>query len=108
MSHIQHFNLNFQLVPPPQNPTQIMMGISPNHLFYFGFNLAMEISTATLFRQGTHPQPLKSIAVMAHFDTGASITCIDDALANHLQLTPTGSMTQQTAAGPPGFRKDVA
>lgn len=100
MSHLHHFNLNFQLMPPPQAQTQVMMAVNPIGLMQLGFNLAMEVSTSTLFRQGNQPQPLKSIVVMAHFDTGASITCIDDSLAKHLQLIPVGSMTQHTAAGP--------
>jgi hypothetical protein len=37
---------------------------------------------------------------MAHLDTGASVTSIDRALAQYLNLMPTGQSIIRTAAGP--------
>ncbi len=62
--------------------------------------MLVEISTATAFVQQQAAQAQrKTIAVMAHFDTGASLTTIDQNLAAHLNLVSTGSSSISTANG---------
>jgi hypothetical protein len=105
----QH-NFNITINPPlPQN-AQIAVNVSPLYLLNTGFNIPIEISTASIFRRPPNPAPLASIIVMAHFDTGASITSIDINLAKHLKLAATGQSTSHTAAGPqlmPNFAVDI-
>ena len=75
-------------------------------------NLMVEISTASAFRQpGPDPQPLKSMSVMAHLDTGASRTSINQQLAIDLGLIQTGVGQSMTAAGQhtsPNYAIDLA
>lgn len=56
--------------------------------------MPVEITTATAFRQGTKPVPLRTIVIMAHLDTGATRSSIDEGLAQQLQLIPTLSKYQ--------------
>jgi hypothetical protein len=63
-----------------------------------GMNIPVEISTATVHRKPE--SKVCSMLAMAHFDTGASKTSIDIALARHLELLPIGTSTSKTASGP--------
>jgi len=100
MAHYTQHSFNLNVNPPLPKGTQVAVGTSAVSLQRFGFNMPIEISTASAFRQGANPAQLKTITVMAHFDTGASRTSIDDGLAQHLGLIPTGVGTIRTAAGP--------
>jgi|SRR5271157_3243839 len=99
MSLYHHHNFGININPPPAPGAQINIGLSPAQLQLLGFNIPVEISTATAYRQPPNPLPLSSILVMAHFDTGASITFIDISLAQHLQLIAMGLQTNFTADG---------
>ena len=99
MAILQHFNFGVNINPPPPTGSQINVNVSPLMLQLFGFNIPVEILTATADRQPPSPLPLNSIIVMAHVDTGASITSIDISLAEHLNLEATGELTNITAGG---------
>jgi hypothetical protein len=104
-----HFSFNIN--PPPAVDTQVAISISPDSLRLEGMNMPIEISTASIFRQGPNPMPFSSIVVMGHLDTGASRTSIDINLATHLHLAPMGQSTNITASGPslmPDFSIDLS
>jgi hypothetical protein len=97
--------------PPPPKDTHVTVDFSPLPLLQSGFNLPVEISTASLFRNPPLNMPFYSIVVMAHFDTGASSTSIDIDLAKHLNLLVTGQSKNRTASGPqimPNFAIDIS
>jgi hypothetical protein len=107
----QHHNFGFTINPPPPPGTKVTLNISPTPLFLSGLNIPVELSTASAFRTIPSPPPLSSIVVMAHFDTGASITSIDIDLAKHLNLIPQGKSWSTTASGPllaPVFAVDLS
>lgn len=99
MAHYNHFNLGFNITPTPASGTTV--GIQQSHvmLAQVGFNLMVEISTASAFLNVGNPIPRKTIAVMAHLDTGASLTSIDHSVAQHLGLITIGQQRIGTASG---------
>lgn len=99
MAHLHQSELNVQVSPSLPPGTRINVSFSNLSLLLRGCNLPVEISTATADRQPPNPISLRNILVMAHLDTGASITSIDIGLANYLNLVPTGEAFNQTAAG---------
>lgn len=106
--YFSHFPILSGKGPPPPG-YQVSYSFKP--LMLLGLNLPVEISTASLYRGPPANMPLSSIVVMAHFDTGASITSIDINLAIHLNLVSTGQSTNHTASGPqemPNFAIDLS
>ena len=101
MSLVFKHNIGFNITPEPHPNTKIGVLFSPLPLLRFGFNLLVTISTASLSSKSSNfdKSLLSSINVMAHLDTGASITSIDIELAKHLKLIPTGTSSSHTAAG---------
>jgi hypothetical protein len=100
-----------KITPPPPDGTHVVADFSPGNLQQFGFNLPVEISTASIFRKPPLNIPLSSIVVIAHFDTGASVTSIDIELAKHLNFLVTGQSESRTASGPqimPNFAVDIS
>lgn len=95
-----HFQIHLPGTPIPQG-TQIAVSNSPKELFDKGFNILVELSTSSAFSKIPNMNR-KSITVIAHFDTGASITAIDKQLALHLGLIPIGFSTVNTASGVSG------
>lgn len=80
------------------NGVQVFTNNSGKELFDKGFNIIVELSTSTVFsKQPNYPR--KSMMVVAHFDTGASITAIDKKLANYLALNSIGVGSVNTASG---------
>lgn len=82
-------------------PEDARINLSFSHipLMQAGFNMLVSISGPKVEAAGK-PQDVKSVVVMAHFDTGASRTSIDTKLASHLGLVPVGAGIVHTAAGP--------
>ncbi|MCL2441083.1 MAG: retropepsin-like domain-containing protein [Treponema sp.] len=111
MANFHHHNIGFQITPTPPKGTQLGLNLSPIPLFQNGFNIPVEISTASAFRKPPINLPLSSIVVMAHFDTGASITSIDINLAKYLKLQSVGQSESYTASGSqimPNFAVDIS
>jgi hypothetical protein len=92
-------NVGFSFAPPLPVGTKVALDVSPASLYRLGFNIPVEILTASLYRKPPVDMPLSSITVMAHFDTGASITSIDISLAKYLNLISTGTTEIRTASG---------
>lgn len=86
----------FRLNPPTPGVT---VHVDPQTLLALGLNMPVEISTATAFLGGPTPPQRQTIQVMAHLDTGCSVTSIDMGLARHLQLAQIGMGTNTTASG---------
>jgi len=106
--HYQPFEL--KITPQPEPDTHVGMRFTPLALMRLGFNLYVEVSTASVFRKPPMSLPLSTITVLAHFDTGASVTSIDIGLAQYLSLIATGQSTSNTASGPqemPNFAIDI-
>jgi hypothetical protein len=99
MALINIQNFGIKINPPPPAGTQVAVQFTPIPLMRTGLNFPVEIATASAYRQQPNPLTLNSIVVMAHLDTGASITSIDLDLASHLNLFVTGQTTNNTAAG---------
>lgn len=103
----------FDLKVNPQPPADMRFAVefSPFSLLQSGFNIVVEISTASIFKSPPLNMPLSSIVVMAHFDTGASSTSIDIELAKHLNLLSVGQSENRTASGKqvmPNFAIDIS
>ena len=99
------------ITPQPAEGTLVSAVLSPARLMLLGFNLPVEISTASIFRKPPAKAPFPSITVIAHFDTGASVTSVDIELAKYLNLTATGQSESNTASGKqvmPNFAVDIA
>jgi len=110
MGSFNHFSIQWVLTPPPPPDMKIAFKMDSMPLTMLGLNMIVEIFTASVLRKQPNPIPLSTITVMAHFDTGASITSIDINLAKHLNLTPIGESTSNTAKGPqktPNFCIDL-
>jgi hypothetical protein len=110
MAIFNQFAGEIKITPPPEDGTQVGLNFSPRDLQLFGFNLPVEISTASIFRKPPLNMPISSIMVTAHFDTGASVTSIDIELAKHLKLFAMGQSENRTASGPqvmPNFAVDI-
>ena len=99
MSIFTYQNVGFNITPQPPIGTQVAVNLSPLALQYFGLNIPVELSTASHYRGPPLNMPLHSIVVMAHFDTGASLTSIDINLAKYLNLIATGNSQVRTASG---------
>jgi len=89
--------LNFN--PDIPSGTKVSLNPTPMPLMHHGFNLPVEISTASVYRKEPNPEPLATITIIAHFDTGASKTSIDVNLASHLKIIPVGMTPIATAGG---------
>ena len=86
---------------PPINPdTNVTLSFGAKGLMKAGFNIPVVITDVPLDKGGTS---YTSKLVLAHLDTGASLTTIDEKLAKELGLIPIGTSLIHTAAGP----KDV-
>ena len=112
MSHLFQFSYDVHVNPQPTTPIQIGISASPSALVISGFNMMIEVATASAFvKQSLNQMPRKAIPVMAHFDTGASLTTIDEQLAAHLGLVSIGTTKISTANGiahTPNYAVDVS
>jgi len=63
-----------------------------------GLNLLVELSTPSAF-MSLAGQQRKTMTVMAHFDTGCTISTIDSRIAAHLGLIQIGISQSHTAGG---------
>jgi len=99
LGSIRFQNIGYQIVPPAPKGTTVNFNFSPFPLVLGGFNIPVLVSTALLYQTPNDPQSVKSAQIIAHFDTGATITSIDTELAKQLDLVPIGESPSHTAAG---------
>lgn len=97
MSHIS------QLVPSSVQSHPLQKGISfrhgPDLLFYNGFSLKIEVSTAGAVIKKQVGHSARTLTTRGLLDTGATRTAIDMRLAKKLNLIPIGYNKIHTAAG---------
>jgi len=94
---LHSFGINIE--PPLQKDTKFSLDVSHIPLLHNGLNMNVIVSTASIFGLHNIPHSIISAQVLAHFDTGASITSIDIELAKQLNLVPIGQSPSNTAAG---------
>jgi len=99
MTVFNHTPYIYRINPPPPKGTHFAVEVSPDLLRQSGFNMPVEISTASIFRMPPLNMAYTAIVVMAHFDTGASATSIDVGLAKYLNLFAQSYVDIRTAAG---------
>ena len=99
MSLYFSINYNVNINPPPLPNTTAQLLLDPDSLVRKGLNIPVVVSTPSLLSSAPLLIERKSIAVMAHLDTGANKTSIDIKLAEYLKLLPTGFLKIQTAGG---------
>jgi hypothetical protein len=95
MAHLQHFNPSFSFEPALAPNTKITMSASSYNLCMKGMNIPVQITSVPLEKD---KEP-KSVSVLAHLDTGAFTTCIDEKLATALELPVAGLVKIQTESG---------
>ena len=85
----------------PSLPPGIQIDVlsSPQHLLDHGFVMPVIIQTPSVLCASPISSPLKTVQVMALFDTGASRTCISDVIADALTLSSVGFSKFHTASG---------
>lgn len=111
MSHVSQITAQINFSQKLPEDMKVSMGFSPEPLKQMGYNMFVMISTPSMTKNANPQMEIKSIAVMAHFDTGASRTSIDKTLAAYLGLAPVGMGSVHTAAGltqQPNFAVDIA
>lgn len=78
---------------------KIKVEATPIPLMKSGFNIPITITPSSMVREMAPDKAMKSITIMAHFDTGASKTNIDTHIAEILGLSAVGVSKAHTAAG---------
>jgi hypothetical protein len=96
MAHITQSSYDIKANPPLPLGTQISLSHGPQPLLSLGFNMPVLLTGIPLDKDKPNQ---KSMLVMAHFDTGASITSIDEKIAAALNLFPIGTTPSMTASG---------
>ena len=111
MPHVHHLSTQLNFSPALPEKTQVTIAASPFSLMQSGFNIPVSISTASSVRSANPKTKVDTIIVMAHFDTGASKTSIDQNLAKRLNLSAVGLSPVNTAAGivhTPNYAVDIS
>ena len=72
---------------------------SSRYLLEHGFVVPIIVQTPSVLCAMPLSLPLKTLQVMALFDTGASRTCVSEIIANSLLLNPVGFSKFHTASG---------
>ena len=94
------FHRNFVSQGSPDNPTT---AINPEHLASVGPRLPVQVGItsklATSYAEQGHeiPAPIDGYAL---FDTGASVTCVDESVLVQLDILPVGIMNVSTPSDP--------
>jgi len=97
MGRAQSIAFMLQPTRPGQPPT---LGVGPHTLANLGYNLRVEIATASAFVNNVpSPAQRQSIQVWGHLDTGAARTAISPIIATHIGLVQTGASAIHTANG---------
>ena len=96
MAHYNGFHTNLDVSPSLDNNQKINVTHSPDNLSGLGFNIPVMITGAAYDKNN---REAKNIIVTAHLDTGASITAVDEKIAETLGLRPLGTNKLLTANG---------
>jgi hypothetical protein len=72
---------------------------SPAPLLRCGMNIPVIVSASSAYLMTPNAVQGVRLTVLAHLDTGASVTSIDITLARHIGLLPIGMSRMRTAAG---------
>jgi len=72
---------------------------SPTPLLRCGMNIPVIVSAGSAYLRTPNAAQSTHLTVLAHLDTGASVTSIDIKLARHIGLLPVGMSRMRTAAG---------
>jgi len=96
MGSLYRPNISVHLNPQPSLETQVTFISSPARLAGDGLNFPVSISPAIDVENANGAFPM---VILAHFDTGASVSIIDVGLAEHMGLTPTGMEPIMTVGG---------
>ena len=111
MAQFSYFHPNISITPLPSQQTRANLSFSPVPLSVFGLNIAVSVSTPSLEKLQNPNVEIRTATILAHFDTGASKTSIDTALAERLGLVAVGLSEIHTAAGSvlmPNFAVDIS
>jgi hypothetical protein len=87
-------NIEFYIGDP-----QTERHFSPAPLLRCGMNIPVIVSASSAYRRTLNAVQSTRLTVLAHLDTGASVTSIDIKLAHHIGLLPIGISRMRTAAG---------
>ena len=100
MGYFYHSNVTWRIEPQFLPNTQLDFAVHATTLAHFGLNLPITVSSASLHSpMDGKERNAHAIGVMAHLDTGASVTVISADLAKYLNLNPTGAAPIVTAGG---------
>jgi len=72
---------------------------SPAPLLRCGMNIPVIVSASSAYLRMPNAVQSARLTILAHLDTGASVTSIDIKLARHIGLLPVGISRMRTAAG---------
>lgn len=73
MGIVHRHNVSINVNPPLPQGTQISIGLTPGPLLLQGFNVAVEISTATAFRQQPIPPNLQIGSCNLNFQLNSNL-----------------------------------
>jgi len=104
MAHLFSLPHQVYIEPTVQREGKLAVTTGPKALALAGFNIPVIITGIQLKKNS--PQS-KSKIVMAHFDTGATVTTIAENLAQELGLLPIGEAVVQTAGGPKNAKRYI-
>jgi len=107
---INSINVEFTLSNPVPPETKVFLGANPLFLMKHGFVIPVIIQTPSILCIPPVSKPIRTITVMALFDTGASRTSITKIIADYLELEQVGFSKIYTAAGPatyPDYAVDI-
>jgi hypothetical protein len=100
MGYFYHSNVIWGAEPQFPPNTRLDFAAHAATLAHFGLNLPISVSSASLYSpKDGKERNAPTIGVMAHLDTGASVTVISVDLAKYLKLNPTGAVPVVTAGG---------
>jgi len=94
MGTLRSPNLEFSIGNP-----QTGGRFSPTPLLRCGMNIPIIVSAGSAYLRTPNAVQSTHLTVLAHLDTGASVTSIDLKLARHIGLLPVGMSRMRTAAG---------
>jgi len=99
LSNNYQIGYKVHLTPKPSEDTTVQLILDSNELAQYGMNIHAVVTTPAILCEPPFSMEKKAITVIAHLDTGASITSIDERIAQYLGLISIGKSSSQTANG---------